>query len=60
MKKINWWQYQLNYRGDVKSKEANATTMQWLKNKEKCTTEFNVRLNERPAALVQDDDIGAA
>ena len=55
----------LNYRGDVKSKEANAT-VQWLKNIKKCTfvewcpTGFKVGLNERPPALVQDDDIGAA
>ena len=27
----------LNYRGDVKSKEANAT-VQWLKNNKKCAT----------------------
>ena len=43
VKKINL----LNYRGDVKPKEA----MQWLKN-------IKVRLNERQPALVQ-DDIGA-
>ena len=54
----------LNYRGEVKSKEANAT-VQWLKNNKKCTfvewcpTGFKVGLNERPAALVQ-DDMGAA
>ena len=47
----------LNYRGDVKSKEANAT-VQWLKNNEKCTF-VEVGLNERLPALVQ-DDIGAA
>ena len=33
-------------RGDIKSKEAKAT-MQWLKNKEKCT----FGLNERPSAI---------
>jgi tubulin alpha len=52
----------LNYRGDVKSKEANAT-VQWLKNNKKvtfvewCPTGFKIGLNEVPCALVKGDDI---
>merc|ERR1711973_1069685 len=38
----------INYRGDIKSKEANAT-VQWLKQNNK------IRLNEVPAAIVQGD-----
>merc|ERR1712083_1084571 len=44
----------VNYRGDVKSKEANAT-VQWLKTNKKvsfvewCPTGFKVGLNEVPA-----------
>ena len=62
---VIFWSNTLNYRGEVKSKEANAT-VQWLKNNKKCTfvewcpTGFKVGLNERPAALVKDDDMGAA
>merc|ERR1711902_370894 len=49
----------VNYRGDVKSKEANAT-VQWLKTNKKvtfvewCPTGFKVGLNERPAAKVEE------
>ena len=55
----------LNYRGDVKSKEPNAT-VQWLKNNKKstfvewCSTGFTVGLNERSPTLVPEDDMGAA
>ena len=55
----------LNYRGEIKSKEANAT-VQWLKNNKKCTfvewcpTGFKVGLNERPPAVLPEDDIGAS
>merc|ERR1712060_998926 len=50
----------VNYRGDVKSKEANAT-VQWLKTNKKvtfvewCPTGFKVGLNEIPAAIVEND-----
>jgi len=52
----------LNYRGDIKSKEANAT-VQWLKSNKKvtfvewCPTGFKIGLNEVPCALVEGDDI---
>jgi tubulin alpha len=54
----------LNYRGDVKSKEANAT-VQWLKQNNKvsfvewCPTGFKIGLNDIPAALMEDDDLGS-
>merc|ERR1719174_3174606 len=54
----------VNYRGDVKSKEANAT-VQWLKTNKKvtfvewCPTGFKVGLNERPAARVEDDEMAS-
>merc|ERR1719430_2340080 len=54
----------VNYRGDIKSKEANAT-VQWLKQNNKisfvewCPTGFKIGLNEVPAALI-DGDITAA
>ena len=54
----------LNYRGDVKSKEANAT-VQWLKQNKKvsfvewCPTGFKIGLNEIPAAVLPEDDIAA-
>jgi tubulin alpha len=54
----------LNYRGDVKSKEANAT-VQWLKNNKKvtlvewCPTGFKIGLNEVPAAITEEDDVAA-
>jgi len=53
----------LNYRGQVKSKEANAT-VQWLKQNNKmsfvewCPTGFKIGLNETPAAQVKDADTG--
>ena len=46
----------LNYRGDVKSKEANKW-VQWCKNNKKvvfvewCPTGFKIGLNERPALV---------
>jgi len=52
----------VNYRGAIKSKEANAT-VQWLKQNNKisfvewCPTGFKIGLNEVPAAQVGDDDI---
>jgi len=54
----------LNYRGDVKSKEANAT-VQWLKQNNKvsfvewCPTGFKIGLNEVPAAVIKGDDVAA-
>ncbi|ETO00679.1 alpha-tubulin [Reticulomyxa filosa] len=54
----------LNYRGDIKSKEANAT-VQWLKSNNKvalaewCPTGFKIGLNEVPAVTLESDDIGA-
>merc|ERR1712152_121452 len=51
----------VNYRGNVKAKEANAT-VQWLKTNKKVTfvewvpTGFKVGLNEVPAARVGDHD----
>ena len=54
----------LNYRGEVKSKEANAT-VQWLKQNNKvsfvewCPTGFKIGLNEVPAAVVEGDDVAA-
>merc|ERR1711994_745439 len=50
----------INYRGAIKSKEANAT-VQWLKQNNKisfvewCPTGFKIGLNEIPAALVPKD-----
>jgi len=55
----------LNYRGDVKSKEANAS-VQWLRNNKKlnfvewCPTGFKIGLNNIPPAVLPDDDIAAA
>jgi tubulin alpha len=54
----------LNYRGSVKSKEANAT-VQWLKTNNKvsfvewCPTGFKIGLNEVPAAVLPEDDIAS-
>ena len=51
----------VNYRGQVKAKEANAT-VQWMKTNKKVTfvewvpTGFKVGLNEVPAARVGDND----
>jgi len=50
----------VNYRGEIKSKEANAT-VQWLKQNNKisfvewCPTGFKIGLNEVPAASVDGD-----
>merc|ERR1711988_392935 len=50
----------INYRGNVKSKEANAT-VRWLKQNNKisfvewCPTGFKIGLNEVPAAIVEGD-----
>merc|ERR1719356_2127643 len=55
----------LNYRGEIKSKVANAT-VQWVKTQGKvsfvewCPTGFKIGLNDVPAALVPDDDMAAA
>jgi tubulin alpha len=54
----------LNYRGQVKSKEANST-VQWLKQNKKvsfvewCPTGFKIGLNEVPPAVLEDDDVAA-
>jgi tubulin alpha len=53
----------INYRGDIKSKEANAT-VQWLKQNNKisfvewCPTGFKIGLNEVPAEEVPEDSKG--
>merc|ERR1719282_761613 len=50
----------LNYRGEIKSKEANAT-VQWLKQNNKmsfvewCPTGFKIGLNNEPASQILDD-----
>merc|ERR1711973_541883 len=50
----------INYRGEIKSKEANST-VQWLKQNNKvsfvewCPTGFKIGLNDEPAAAVEDD-----
>ena len=52
----------VNYRGDVKAKEANAT-VQWLKTNKKvtfvewCPTGFKVGLNDEPPAVLECDDV---
>merc|ERR1712154_656029 len=52
----------VNYRGDVKAKEASAT-VQWLKANKKvcfvdwCPTGFKVGLNEQPPAVLDVDDL---
>jgi len=52
----------LNYRGDIKSKVANAT-VQWIKTQGKCSfvewcpTGFKIGLNDVPAATLDDDDM---
>ena len=52
----------LNYRGLIKSKEANMA-VQWLKSNKKvsfvewCPTGFKIGLNEVPCAMVNGDDI---
>ncbi|ETO00992.1 tubulin alpha-4 chain [Reticulomyxa filosa] len=53
----------LNYFGDIKSKEANAT-VQWSKSNNKvalvewCSTGFKISLNEVPAVILESDDVG--
>merc|ERR1712241_362782 len=55
----------LNYRGEVKSKEANAT-VQWLKSQGKvsfvewCPTGFKIGLNNKATTTVKKDDIAFA
>jgi len=55
----------INYRGEIKSKEANAT-VQWLKQNNKisfvewCPTGFKIGLNEVPAAVVEGDVMAPA
>jgi len=55
----------VNYRGDVKAKEANAT-VQWLKTNKKvtfvewCPTGFKVGLNDEPPAVLEADDVAPA
>merc|ERR1711973_146013 len=50
----------INYRGEIKSKEANST-VQWLKQNNKvsfvewCPTGFKIGLNDTPAAAIEDD-----
>merc|ERR1711915_650355 len=50
----------INYRGEIKSKEANST-VQWLKQNNKvsfvewCPTGFKIGLNETPAAAIKGD-----
>merc|ERR1711879_243636 len=52
----------VNYRGEIKSKEANAT-VQWLKQNNKiafvewCPTGFKIGLNEVPAATLRKPDL---
>merc|ERR1711992_287208 len=52
----------VNYRGNVQSKEANAT-VQWMKRNKKVTlvdwmpTGFKVGLNDEPAAILEEDDM---
>jgi len=54
----------LNYRGDVKSKEANST-VQWLKSNNKvsfvewCPTGFKIGLNDVPAAALDSDTMAS-
>merc|ERR1711881_115378 len=55
----------LNYRGEIKSKEANSA-VQWLKQNNKvtfvewCPTGFKIGLNEIPAEMVEDDCMAKA
>merc|ERR1711902_410072 len=54
----------VNYRGEIKSKEANAT-VQWLKQNNKisfvewCPTGFKIGLNEKPATAIGDSEVMA-
>jgi len=55
----------VNYRGEIKSKEANAT-VQWLKQNNKisfvewCPTGFKIGLNDKPAAALENDILAAS
>merc|ERR1712083_952727 len=55
----------LNYRGDVKSKEANSTVL-WIKTQGKvsfvelCPTGFKIGMNNVTAAETEDDDMAAS
>merc|ERR1712048_1028791 len=55
----------VNYRGEIKSKEANST-VQWMKQNNKisfvewCPTGFKIGLNEVPAAKIEDDPMEKA
>merc|ERR1712012_1239564 len=55
----------INYRGQIKSKEA-ISTVQWLKQNNKvsfvewCPTGFKIGLNEVPAALINNDQMAEA
>ena len=55
----------VNYRGDIKAKEANQT-VQWLKTNKKvsfvewCPTGFKVGLNGEPPAVLEEDDLAAS
>ena len=55
----------VNYRGDVKAKEANAT-VQWLKTNKKvtfvewCPTGFKVGLNDEPHKMLPNEALAAA
>merc|ERR1712048_1230195 len=55
----------VNYRGTAKAKKANAC-VQWLKTNKKvsfvewCPTGFKVGLNDKPPAVLEEDDLGAA
>merc|ERR1711994_998828 len=52
----------LNYRGQIKSKEANST-VQWIKQQAKvsfvewCPTGFKIGLNDQPPAFVKGDPL---
>ena len=55
----------LNFRGNVKSKEANAEVQKLKINKkvtfvEWCPTGFKIGLNEQPPAVLPEDDVAAA
>merc|ERR1712087_1042436 len=55
----------LNYRGDVKSKEANSTVL-WIKTQGKvsfvewCPTGFKIGMNNVTAAILEQDDMAAS
>merc|ERR1711936_672620 len=55
----------LNYRGNIKSQEANST-VQWVKTQNKvsfvewCPTGFKIGLNDVPAAALEEDSMAAA